>query len=47
MLRRGMNPLLVAQDLGHSSPAMIQSVYAHLTPVDAHSALMAAPKQEE
>lgn len=47
MLRRGMNPLLVAQVLGHSSLAMIQNVYAHLTPVDAHAALMAALKQEE
>jgi len=40
MLQRGMNPLLVAQVLGHSSLAMIQRVYAHLTPADAHQALM-------
>jgi integrase/recombinase XerD len=40
MLQRGMNPLLVAQVLGHSSLAMIQRVYAHLTPTDAHQALM-------
>jgi integrase/recombinase XerD len=32
MLQRGMNPLLVAQVLGHSSLVMIQRVYAHLTP---------------
>jgi integrase len=37
-----MNPLLVAEVLGHTSLAMIQSVYSHLTPIDAHSALMAA-----
>jgi integrase len=40
MLQRGMNPLLVAQVLGHSSLAMIQRVYAHLTAHDAHQALM-------
>jgi len=40
MLQRGMNPLLVAQVLGHTSLAMIQRVYAHLTPSDAHQALM-------
>jgi integrase len=42
MLQRGMNPLLVAQMLGHTSLAMIQRVYAHLTPTDAHQALMQA-----
>jgi len=47
MLRRGMNPLLVAQVLGHRSLAMIQNVYAHLTPTDAHLALMAALKDVE
>ena len=47
MLQRGMNPLLVAQVLGHSSLAMIQRVYAHLTPTDAHDALMQALRQEE
>ena len=47
MLRRGMNPLLVAQVLGHSSLAMIQNVYSHLTPVDAHAALMAALKDDQ
>ncbi len=40
MLQRGMNPLLVAQVLGHSSLDMIHRVYAHLTPSDAHQALM-------
>jgi site-specific recombinase XerD len=47
MLRRGMNPLLVAQVLGHTSLAMIQNVYSHLTPVDAHVALMAVLRSEE
>ena len=39
-------PLLVAQILGHTSLAMIQNVYAHLTEDDAHDALMAALKDE-
>ncbi|HEX6349359.1 MAG TPA: tyrosine-type recombinase/integrase [Candidatus Dormibacteraeota bacterium] len=46
MLRRGMNPLLVAQVLGHTSLAMIQNVYSHLTATDAHLALMSALKDE-
>ena len=46
MLRRGMNPLLVAQVLGHTSLAMIQNVYSHLTPIDAHAALVAALRDE-
>jgi integrase/recombinase XerD len=47
MLQRGMNPLLVAQILGHSSLAIIQSVYAHLTPNDAHQALMEVLRPED
>jgi integrase/recombinase XerD len=47
MLQRGMNPLLVAQVLGHSSLAMIQRVYAHLTPSDAHQALMQVLRPED
>jgi integrase len=47
MLQRGMNPLLVAQVLGHSSLAMIQRVYAHLTPHDAHQALMQVYRTDE
>ncbi len=47
MLQRGMNPLLVAQVLGHSSLAMIQRVYAHLTASDAHQALMQVLRGEE
>jgi integrase len=38
-LMRGMNPIQLAQIMGHSSLAMIQSVYAHLTPHDAYAAL--------
>jgi integrase/recombinase XerD len=47
MLRRGMNPLLVANVLGHASLAMIQSTYAHLTATDAHAALMDGLRGEE
>jgi integrase/recombinase XerD len=47
MLQRGMNPLLVAQVLGHTSLAMIQRVYAHLTPHDAHQALMQVYRTDE
>jgi integrase/recombinase XerD len=47
MLQRGMNPLLVAQVLGHTSLAMIQRVYAHLTPTDAHKALMQVLRPED
>ena len=42
MLRRGMNPLLVAKIFGHESLAMITRTYSHLTVDDAHEALMAA-----
>lgn len=42
MLQRNMNPMLVAKVLGHSSLAMIQNVYAHLTPDDAYDALYKA-----
>jgi hypothetical protein len=37
-----MNPLTLAQILGHSSLVMIQNVYAHLTPSDAYDALLKA-----
>jgi site-specific recombinase XerD len=40
MLRQGMNPLLVADVLGHRDLSMIQGVYSHLTADDAHAALM-------
>jgi integrase/recombinase XerD len=37
-LRQGMNPIQLADILGHNSLTMIQEVYAHLTPVDAYDA---------
>ncbi len=40
MLRRGMDSLMVAEVLGHSSLQMLQRVYSHTTPSDAHAALM-------
>lgn len=39
-LRRGGNPILLQQILGHSSLAMITQTYQHLTPADAHDELM-------
>lgn len=35
-LTRGMNPIMLAQVLGHNSLVMIQRTYAHQTPADAH-----------
>lgn len=35
-LNRGMNPIMLAQVLGHSSLVMIQRNYSHQTPADAH-----------
>ncbi len=35
-LQRGMNPIMLAECLGHSSLAMLQRNYAHTTPADAH-----------
>ena len=42
LLRRGVNPILVAQVAGHSSLEMIRSTYSHLTISDAHRAVMRA-----
>jgi integrase len=39
-LQRGMNPILLADILGHTSLTMIQSVYSHLTPSDAYDAMV-------
>jgi integrase len=39
-LRQGMTPSLVAKIVGHSSLAMVDQVYQHLTVQDAHVALM-------
>ncbi len=41
-LARGMNPIQLAQILGHSSLAMIQNVYSHLSPSDAYEAMLRA-----
>lgn len=42
LLQQGMNPLLVAQLLGHSSLRMIQMHYGHLTAADTYDALIEA-----
>jgi integrase/recombinase XerD len=39
-LSKGMNPIQLAQILGHSSLKMIQNVYAHLSPGDAYEATL-------
>jgi integrase/recombinase XerD len=39
-LRRGMNPVQLAQLLGHSGLRMIEHVYAHLNAVDGYDAVM-------
>lgn len=41
MLQRGLDSLVVAQILGHSSLAMIQRVYQHLSDSDRHAAMIA------
>ena len=41
-LTRGVNPVQLAEILGHRSLAMIQNVYAHLSPSDAYDALAQA-----
>jgi site-specific recombinase XerD len=46
-LRGGMNPMLVAQVVGHSSLRMIEQVYSHLTIGDAHAAVMRLLTQEK
>ena len=47
MLRSGMNPIQLAQILGHSSLTMIQAVYSHLSPVDAYEAVLRTYREEE
>jgi integrase len=42
VLTRGMNPVMLAHILGHTSLAMIQNVYSHLTPTDACEAMVRA-----
>lgn len=40
-LTQGMNPIQLAEILGHTSLVMIQQVYAHLSPSDAYDAMSA------
>jgi integrase/recombinase XerD len=47
MLQSGTNPIQVAEMMGHSSLAMIMTVYAHLTPQDAHVAMMKALLEDD
>lgn len=46
-LTRGVNPVILAQVLGHSSLAMINDVYAHLTPQDSYQAIAQALMWED
>jgi integrase/recombinase XerD len=46
-LSRGMNPIQLAQILGHSSLTMIQGVYSHLSPGDAYEAMLRTLREEE
>jgi integrase/recombinase XerD len=46
-LTRGMNPIQLARILGHSSLAMIQDVYAHLSPGDAYEAMLRTLREED
>lgn len=46
-LTRGTNPIQLAQVLGHSSLAMIQQVYAHLTPTDAYEAILRSFREDD
>ena len=42
-----MNPLTLAQILGHSSLVMTQNVYLHLTPADSYDALLKVLDDEQ
>jgi len=46
-LTRGMNPIQLAQIVGHTSLAMIQQVYSHLTPSDAYDAMLRVLQVED
>lgn len=46
-LASGMNPIQLAQIMGHSSLSMIQEVYSHLSPNDAYNALVKMLQAEE
>jgi integrase len=39
-LTRGMNPIMLAQVLGHNSLTMIHAVYSHLSPDDSYEAVV-------
>jgi integrase len=47
MRRRHMDPILVAQIVGHTSLQMIMRVYDHMTPEDSHDALMKALRTDD
>jgi len=46
-LNRGMNPVMLAHILGHTSLSMIQNVYSHLTPTDAYEAMVRTLAEDE
>jgi integrase len=46
-LNRGMNPVMLAHILGHTSLAMIQNVYSHLTPTDAYDTMVRTLAEED
>jgi len=46
-LTRGTNPIQLAQILGHSSLAMIQQVYSHLSPGDAYEAMLKSLRDDQ
>jgi integrase len=46
LLRQNTNPLLIKNNLGHSSLAMLDRVYSHLVPGDAHDATLRALRAE-
>jgi integrase len=47
LLRKGVNPILVAEVAGHASLEMIRSTYSHLTISDRHKAVMRALVDED
>ncbi|TMD52622.1 MAG: hypothetical protein E6I85_10050 [Chloroflexi bacterium] len=46
-LTRGMNPIQLAQIVDHTSLAMIEQVYSHLTPTDAYDAMLLVLQAED
>jgi integrase/recombinase XerD len=46
-LTKGINPIMLADVLGHNSLTMIQQVYAHLAPQDAYAAMAKALRDDE